>query len=136
MKITKEISLEEFEGWCGAENTLDKIISEGKAQEFEFVLEDLYPEGMDETQLNDLLRFESEWCFEAVGIRTESEIESELKEAEEELENMMNDYRDEIDDEELTEEEKAEIWESYQSDIEEIEDRIAELKEELEEYDA
>ena len=136
MKITKEISIEEFEGWSGAENTLDKIISEGKAQEFEFILEDLYPEGMDEIQLNDLMLYEPEWCFEAVGIRTESEIESELKEAEEELENMMNDYRDEIDDEELTEEEKAEIWESYQPDIEELENRIAELKEELEEYDA
>ena len=136
MKITKEISLDRFDAWCGAEKTLDKIISEGKAQALEFILEDLYPEGMDEIQLNDLLRFEPEWCFEAVGIRTESEIESELKEAEEELESMMNDYRDEIDDEELTEEEKAEIWESYQSDIEEIEDRIAELKEELEEYDA
>ena len=135
MKITKEISLKRFDAWCGAEKTLDKIIFEGKAEEFEFILEDLYPEGMDETQLNDLLRFEPEWCFEAVGIRTESEIKSELKEAEEELESMMNDYRDEIDDEELTEEEKAEIWESYQSDIEEIEDRIAELKEELEEYD-
>ena len=24
MKITKEISIEEFEGWSGAENTLDK----------------------------------------------------------------------------------------------------------------
>lgn len=80
MKITKEISIEEFEGWSGAENTLDKIISEGKAEEFEFILEDLYPEGMDETQLNDLLRFEPEWCFEAVGIRTESEIKSELEE--------------------------------------------------------
>ena len=57
MKITKEISLEEFEGWSGAENTLDKIISEGKAQELEFILEDLYPEGMDETQLNDLCGF-------------------------------------------------------------------------------
>ena len=135
MKITKEISLEEFEGWSGAEKTLDKIISEGKAEEFEFILEDLYPEGMDETQLNDLLCFEPEWCFEAVGIRTESEIKSELEEAEEELESMMNDYRDEIDDEELTEEEKAEIWECYQSNIEEIENRIAELKEELEEYD-
>ncbi len=132
MKIISETSLERFEAWSGAEKTLDKIISEGKAQEFEFILEDLYPEGMDEIQLNDLLRFESDWCFEAVGIRTESEIESELKEAEEELESMMNDYRDEIDDEELTEEEKAEIWESYQPDIEELENRIAELKEELE----
>ena len=37
---------------------------------------------------------------------------------------------------ELTEEEKAEIWESYQPDIEKLETRIAELKEELEEYDA
>ena len=46
---------------------------------------------------------------------------------------MMDDYRDEIDDEELTEEEKAEIWESYKADVEEIENRIAELKEELEE---
>ena len=136
MKITKEISLDRFDAWCGAEKTLDKIISEGKAEALEFILEDLYPEGMDEIQLNDLLLYEPEWCFEAVGIRTESEIESELKEAEEELESMMNDYRDEIDDEELTEEEKAEIWESYQSDIEEIENRIAELKEELEEYGA
>ena len=136
MKITKEISLKRFDAWCGAEKTLDKIISEGKAEALEFILEDLYPEGMDEIQLNDLLRSEPEWCFEAVGIRTESEIESELKEAEEELEGMMNDYRDEIDDEELTEEEKAEIWESYQPDIKEIENRIAELKEELEEYDA
>lgn len=135
MKITKEISLDRFDAWCGAEKTLDKIISEGKAEALEFILEDLYPEGMDEIQLNDLLLYEPEWCFEAVGIRTESEIESELKEAEEELESMMNDYRDEIDDEELTEEEKAEIWESYQPDIEEIENRIAELKEELEECD-
>lgn len=136
MKITKEISLDRFNAWCGAEKTLDKIISEGKAQELEFILEDLYPEGMDEIQLNDLLLYEPEWCFKAVGIRTESEIESELKEAEEELESMMNDYRDEIDDEELTEEEKAEIWESYKADVEELENRIAELKEELEEYNA
>ena len=135
MKIISETSLDRFEAWSGAEKTLDKIISEGKAQELEFILEDLYPEGMDEIQLNDLLLYEPEWCFKAVGIRTESEIESELKEAEEELESMMNDYRDEIDDEELTEEEKAEIWESYKADVEELENRIAELKEELEEYD-
>ena len=117
MKITKEISLEEFEGWSGAENTLDKIISEGKAEALEFILEDLYPEGMDEIQLNDLLCFDPEWCFKAVGIRTESEIESELKEAEEALESIMNDYRDEIDDEQLTEEENAQICESDQPDI-------------------
>ena len=38
MKITKEISLDRFDAWCGAEKTLDKIISEGKAEALEFIL--------------------------------------------------------------------------------------------------
>ena len=40
---------------------------------------------------------------------------------------------DDLDDDELTTEERAEIIESYQPDIDEIKERIADLKEELEE---
>ena len=83
MKITKEISIEEFEGWSGAENTLDKIISEGKAEEFEFVLEDLYPEGMDETQLNDLLWFERDAIAEWLGFSDWEDLENGSEEDEE-----------------------------------------------------
>ena len=133
MKIYSEISLYSFEAWSGGENTLDRVINEGKAEELEAVLEDLYPDGIDETSLNDILRFESEWVYEVCGIRTESEIREELEEAKEELAELMENYEDECDDEDLTDEEKTEIWEeNYKDDAEELEERIAELEEELE----
>ena len=73
MKIYNETGLYNFKAWCGAVDTLDRIIEEGKADELEAVLEELYPDGIDETQLNDILWFEPEWCFEVCGIETEEE---------------------------------------------------------------
>lgn len=133
MKIYSEISLYSFEAWSGAENTLDRVINEGKVDELEAILEDIYPDGIDETNLNDILRFESEWVYEVCGIRTESEIREELEEAKEELAELMENYESECDDEDLTDEEKTEIWEeSYKDEVAELEERIAELEEELE----
>ena len=45
---------------------------------------------------------------------------------------MQSDLEDELDDEDLTTEERAEIIDSYQSDIDAIKERIADLNEELE----
>ena len=45
---------------------------------------------------------------------------------------MQSDLEDELDDEDLTTEESAEIIDSYQLDIDEIKERIADLNEELE----
>ena len=88
---------------------------------------------MDETQLNDILWFEEDWVFEVCGIRSESQIREELEEAKEELAELMENYEDECNDEDLTDEEKAEIWEeNYKDDAEELEERIAELEDELE----
>lgn len=131
MKIYSEISISNFKAWSGAISTLDRIIAENKCDELESILEDMYPDGMDETELNDLLWFDDEIVFEWLGIRTESEIREELENAEEELEETMENYRDEIDDDDLTEEEKAEIWDFYKIDIQELEEKIADLKEEL-----
>lgn len=132
MKLYTEISLENFEAWSGAVSTLDRIIAENKCDELEAILEEQYPDGMSDTELNDLLWFEEETIFEWLGIRTESEIRQELEEAEEDMEELMQNYADDCDDEELTDEEKAEIWENdYKDDAEEIRDRIAELTEEL-----
>ena len=56
MKITKEITdLSEFEAWRGATDNWQKIIDAGKGEEFITALEDLYPDGIDEEALNDLL---------------------------------------------------------------------------------
>ena len=133
MTITYELDLNSFEAWSGAKDTLDRIQREGKCAELENVLEELYPDGMTETELNDLLWFDSESVYEWLGIRSEEQIEKEIKEAEEELAEVQSNLEDDLDDDELTTEERAEIIESYQPDIDEIKERIADLKEELSE---
>ena len=132
MTITYELDLNSFQAWSGAKDTLDRIQREGKCAELENVLEELYPNGMTETQLNDLLWFDSEQVYEWLGIRSEEQIRKEIKEAEDELADMQSDLEDELDDEELTTEERAEIIDGYQPDIDEIKERISDLNEELE----
>ena len=131
MTITYDLDLNSFNAWSGAVDTLDRIQREGKCEELENILEDLYPDGMTETQLNDLLWFDSEQVYEWLGIRSETKVREEMKEAEEELVKMESWLKDDLDDEDLTEEERADIIEEYQSDIDEIMERIADLKEEL-----
>ena len=133
MTIIYELDLNRFEAWSGAKETLERIRREGKCEELENVLEELYPDGMTETELNDLLWFDSESVYGWLGIRSEEQIEREIKEAEEELAEVQSNLEDDLDDDELTTEERAEIIESYQADIDEIKERIADLKEELSE---
>ena len=133
MTITYELDLNSFQAWSGAKYTLDRIQREGKCGLLEQILEDTYPDGMTETELNDLLWFDSESVYEWLGIRSEEQIEKEIKEAEEELAEVQSNLEDDLDDDELTTEERAEIIESYQPDIDEIKERIADLKEELSE---
>ena len=73
MRIYSETSLENFEAWSGAIDTLDRVREAGKCDELESILEDLYPDGMSETELNDLLWFEPETVFEWLGIEEEEE---------------------------------------------------------------
>ena len=68
MKITSEMSLRNFKAWAGAKDTLNKLIELDKCEELEFILEDTYPDGISETQLNDILWFESEWIYDMLGI--------------------------------------------------------------------
>ena len=75
MKISREMNLRNFEAWSGAKDTLNKLIELGKCEELEGILEDIYPEGMTETQLNDILWFDDEWIFETLGIEEDEEEE-------------------------------------------------------------
>ena len=69
MKVYKEINLTDFETWQGATSTKQIIIKENKENEFNELIEELYPDGIDETELNDILWFEKEYLFEALNIR-------------------------------------------------------------------
>ena len=77
MKIVSEIGLEEFNAWSGAVTTKERIIEEGKEREFEYLIEECYPEGLTDTELNDLLWFEDEWIFDSLGIVEEEEEDSD-----------------------------------------------------------
>lgn len=68
MKIISDTSLENFDAWSGAVETKNRIIEENKESEFEAYVEELYPDGLTDTELNDLLWFEEESIFEWLGI--------------------------------------------------------------------
>ena len=77
MKIFIEQGIADFEAWSGAKETQQRIIDENKEDEFDQLIEELYPDGLDETQLNDILWFEEEWIFEQLGISDELEEDEE-----------------------------------------------------------
>ena len=72
MKIYKEESLRNFEFWSGAKENAKEFTDE-QLDQIEAILEDMYPEGMDETQINDLFWFEPEKLREWLGIEGEKE---------------------------------------------------------------
>lgn len=86
MRVHTELTLRQFDAWSGAKDTKQAIIDAGKEDEFEALIEDLYPDGIDETALNDLLWFEDEYLFECLGIEEEDEEEDEEEEEEDEKE--------------------------------------------------
>lgn len=69
MKIISEICLADFEGWSGAEDVLARLDNK-EIETLECLLEDLYPDGIDETQLNDILRFDTDWIAEVLGYKS------------------------------------------------------------------
>lgn len=68
MKIIRTTyGIENFRPWSGAEYAYDAIIRNEKEAEFNAIIDDLYPEGIDETRLNDILWFEREWIYDMLG---------------------------------------------------------------------
>ena len=71
MKINYDLSLSQFEAWSGAARTKDIIMENHLEIEFENLINELYPDGIDATVLNDILWFEDQWIFEALNIEIE-----------------------------------------------------------------
>ena len=86
MKIYRETSLKNFEAWSGAVDTLDRVKEAGKCDELESILEDLYPDGMSETELNDFLWFERDVIANYCGFSSWEALENGEEEEEEETE--------------------------------------------------
>ena len=54
--------------WSDGKENVEKIYNAGKLDEFRQWVEDNFPEGIERTKLNDIMSFEPEPVFEALGI--------------------------------------------------------------------
>lgn len=66
MKIISDISLKDFGFWSGAKDTAEQLTDE-QFDQVEAVLEDLYPDGVTDTELNDIFWFEPNKIYEWAG---------------------------------------------------------------------
>lgn len=58
--------------WGQAVEVLDEIYKEGMENELMEYLEDIFNEGVDITELNDLLAYDWEWVYSQIGMPSEA----------------------------------------------------------------
>ena len=73
MKIYSEKSLKDFDFWSGAKDTV-KYLTEDEVNQIENILEDCFPDGMDETEINDFFWFEDDTIAEWLGYSSFDDI--------------------------------------------------------------
>ena len=73
MTIKTETNLRNFKTWSGATDTKKIILDAGIEEEFEILIDELYSNGLSDTELNDILWFDSDWILESLGIKEEEE---------------------------------------------------------------
>lgn len=83
MKIFTEKSLKNFEFWSGAVDRA-KILDDDDFDVIEQILEELYPDGCDETFINDFFWFEEDTIAEWLGFSSWEELEASKSDEESE----------------------------------------------------
>jgi hypothetical protein len=73
MKIYSDVPLTQFEFWAGAKDTVE-YLTDDELEQIEQILEDIYPEGLNETDLNDLFWFEDDLIAKWLGYENFDEI--------------------------------------------------------------
>lgn len=66
-----------YQPWAGAKDTYALIDCNNKLDELDELITQCYPDGLTETQLNDILWFESDWVLDNLGIEDEDNDELE-----------------------------------------------------------
>lgn len=69
------IDFSDYKPWSGAVDTYELIKDADKLDELEFYLEELYPDGITATQINDILWFDSEEVLKYLGLGDEEDEE-------------------------------------------------------------
>lgn len=80
MKIIQEMDFSEFEPWSGAKDTYNRICECDKENEMENYIEEIFPDGCTDTELNDLLWYDSDNIYEYLGITEGRELSKQGQE--------------------------------------------------------
>ena len=72
MKVYSEKSLRNFKFWSGAKSNAEELTLE-QIDMVESILEELYPDGMEDVQINDFFWFDFDTIREWLGIKDEEE---------------------------------------------------------------
>ena len=72
MKVYSEKSLRNFEFWSGAKSNAEELTLE-QIDMVESILEELYPDGMEDVQINDFFWFDFDTIREWLGIEKEED---------------------------------------------------------------
>ena len=72
MKVYKEMNLRNFEFWSRAKDNAETLTSE-QLDMVDSILEELYPYGMNETEINNFFGFGFDTIREWLGIEKEEE---------------------------------------------------------------
>lgn len=128
--LYKEMSIFDFEPWSGAVSTYERLWREDKLDTLESLLPDLFAyEDVEETELNDLLRFDSDYVYRLVGLPTESEIREDIEYINERIEDEES-FIEILEGELLECEEGTGKWQDIEIEIYERLKEIENLKEE------
>lgn len=75
LKVIKEADFDTLynNSWGQAVSVLNEIDEADKSEELMDFLEDIYPDGVDAIELNDLLAYDWEWVYSQIGMETEEE---------------------------------------------------------------
>lgn len=79
MKIWEEKQLRDFEFWSGARDRVECLYL-NDLDIIEDIFEELYPDGMEDAQINDIFWFEEDWIAEMLGYNSWKELEEDREE--------------------------------------------------------
>lgn len=66
-----------YKPWDAAVSTFEAIQDAGKMDALEQLIDDMYPDGIDKTELNDLLAYESDWVYSMLDMPNEEDVDEE-----------------------------------------------------------
>lgn len=79
LKVTSNYDFDDLynNSWGQAVSILNEIDEADKSEELMDFLEDLYPDGVDGVELNDLISYDWEWLYKQIGMPIDEDEEED-----------------------------------------------------------